>query len=219
MAQLPSALPGAFPVRPALIFSSTVASLVLGAACALAQDERPQMFISPMGEPFRAPAGQPYPSAQWFAQADANHDGVITREEFRADARRFFKVLDIDGNGMITDLEVQRYEYILAPEIVQATQDTSNLGVESGDPDSFYHHTALSAVKQGAANFGFLDDPEPVRSTDMQFNRKITLDEFLAAADRRYDKLLQLSGDDDGLKLADLPHPPNQKIATAKKGK
>jgi hypothetical protein len=144
---------------------------------------------------------------------------VVTRQEFREDARRFFKKLDYNGDGMITDLEVQRYEYILAPEIIQATQDTSNLGTESGDPDSFYHHTGLSTIKQGAANFGFLGDPEPVRSTDAMLNRKITLDEFVAAADRRYDKLLELSGSDDGLTLAKLPHPPNQKTGADKKGK
>jgi hypothetical protein len=29
----------------------------------------PQLFISPAGEPFRAPAGAPYPIAAWFAGA------------------------------------------------------------------------------------------------------------------------------------------------------
>jgi hypothetical protein len=175
------------------------------------------LFISPMGEPFRSKDGEPYPSAKWFAQADANHDGVISRSEFRADALRFFKLLDLNNDGVITDIEVQRYEYILAPEIVMATQDTSNQGVQHGDDDSAYKHTTLSPVKQGAANFSFLNDPEPVRSTDVMFNRKINTQEWLAAADRRFDKL---RGDEDGLKLDDLPHPPNQKdVVIAKKGR
>jgi hypothetical protein len=206
-------------LRRLFLASCALAGLALGPSVAGAQDLAPrQVFISPMGEPFRAKADQPYPSALWFAQADADHDGTLTRSEFRDDAKRFFKVLDQNGDGHISDLEVQRYEYILAPEIVQATQDTSDLGTQSGDPDSFYHHTGLSTIKQGAANFGFFDDPEPVRSTDAMLNRKITLDEFLAAADRRYDKLL--GSHEGGLKLADLPHPPNQKVAeNAKKGK
>jgi hypothetical protein len=190
-----------------------LAGLALSAPLAAAQDDVQQLFISPMGEPFRAPASQPYPSAQWFAQADADHDGVISRSEFRADALRFFKVLDLNNDGRITDLEVQRYEYILAPEIVQATQDTSNAGVQTGADDSAYKHTALSTVRQGAANFGFLNDPEPVRSADVMFNRKITQDEWLAAADRRFNLL---AAGEAGLKLADLPHPPNQKASTAK---
>ncbi len=191
-----------------------------GLACtgsfAIAQ-EAPQLFISPMGEPFRVPAGQPYPSAAWFAQADADHDGVITRSEFRADAARWFRLLDANGDGRISDLEVQRYEYILAPEIVSATQDTANYGLQTGADDSAYKHTSLSPIKQGASNFSFLDDPEPVRSTDVQFNRKITQDEFLAAADRRF--ALLLTSGETGLKLADLPHPPNQKTTPARKGK
>jgi hypothetical protein len=206
-------------VRPLILLASAALGLALANAVSAQDEAPPQLFISPMGEPFRAPASQPYPSAQWFSQADANHDGVVSRQEFRDDARRFFKVLDANGDGLITDLEVQRYEYILAPEIIQATQDTANFGAQSGDPDSFYHHTGLSTVKQGASNFGFLDDPEPVRSTDVMFNRKITLDEWMAAADRRYARLLGLGDSEDGLKLATLPRPPNQKAPGAKKGK
>ena len=31
----------------------------------------PNVFISPAGEPFRAPAGAPYPVAAWFVRANA----------------------------------------------------------------------------------------------------------------------------------------------------
>jgi hypothetical protein len=186
----------------------------VAAAFAASAQEGQRLFISPMGEPFRAPADKPYPSAAWFAGADANHDGVVTRSEFHADALRFFKMLDVNGDGLITDIEVQRYEYILAPEIVAASSDTSNEGVTTGAEDSAYRHTALSTVKQGAANFSFLNDAEPVRSADMMLNRKITKDEWLAAADRRYDKLL--GEHEGGLRLAELPRPPNQPAPKAK---
>ena len=87
-------------MRPSHVLPIILAGLcsVIGAS-ATAQ-EAVNLFISPMGEPFRAPISQPYPSATWFAGADANHDGVLSREEFRADALRFFKLLDVTKDGL-----------------------------------------------------------------------------------------------------------------------
>ena len=168
-----------------------------------------QLFISPMGEPFRATAAEPYPSAAWFAQVDTNHDGVISRTEFRADATRFFKALDVTGDGRITDNEIARYEYQIAPEIVSNSRDTSDLSMKKGDDsddDSKVKQPGLQ--RQGAAFFTFLNDAEPVRSADADFNSKITLEEWMAAADRRFRALDP--EDTGGLKLADLPRPPIQ---------
>ena len=36
------------------------------------QPKHDQLFIAPMGEPFRAGPNDPYPSALWFARADTN---------------------------------------------------------------------------------------------------------------------------------------------------
>ena len=203
-------------MRPSHALPIVLAGLLsIAAARAAAQDAASLLFISPMGEPFRAPVTEPYPSATWFAGADANHDGVITRDEFRADALRFFKALDANKDGQISDLEVQRYEYILAPEIIGATTDTSALSLQKDeDDDSPSKHVGLSPIRQGAANFSFLNDAEPVRSADMDLNRRITQQEWMAAADRRYDRLL-IDGK-DGLRLADLPRPPNQPAKPAK---
>ena len=198
-------------------FAILVAALALGAAgAASAQTAAPaaapsagptQLFVSPMGEPFRATDGQPYPSAAWFAGADANHDGVINRAEFRADAERFFKTLDVNGDGKINDMEMHRYEVLVAPEILQTSIDTSlDKSTETdfkGDPVQ----ETLAQVRQGASFFGVIDDPEPVRSADADFNQKVTLDEWMAAADRRF---RMLAGDKDGFKLSDLPKPPFQ---------
>lgn len=73
----------------------------------------PRLFISPSGEPFRERDGL----EAWFDQADANHDGVLTEAEFQADALRFFKVVDLNGDGVIDGLEAQNYEQTIAPEI------------------------------------------------------------------------------------------------------
>lgn len=71
------------------------------------------LFFSPMGEPFRVE----HPEKAWFAGADTNHDGRIDRAEFRADAMRFFHVLDRNNDGEIDPDEIDIYENRIAPEI------------------------------------------------------------------------------------------------------
>jgi hypothetical protein len=79
-----------------------------------------QLFISPCGEPYRGRAGDPYPVALWFKQADLNHDGVIDRAEFRADHTGFFDALDADGDGILDGTEVGFYEHKVAPDVFGA---------------------------------------------------------------------------------------------------
>ena len=74
-------------------------------------------FISPMGEPFRAHTPADDTLADWFYQADRNHDGVLTVDELVADAERFFAKLDTDHDGEIGPEEIASYEYEVAPEI------------------------------------------------------------------------------------------------------
>lgn len=64
------------------------------------------VFISPMGEPFRAGPEDPYPVAVWFARANASGDGRLTETEFVADAERFFKQLDTNHDGVIDGFEI-----------------------------------------------------------------------------------------------------------------
>jgi len=79
---------------------------------------RPSLFVSPAGEPFRAPPGQPYPVGAWFRKADADGDGKLTRDEFVADAARFFAQLDTNHDGVIDGFELKAYETEVVPEIV-----------------------------------------------------------------------------------------------------
>jgi len=74
-------------------------------------------FISPMGEPFRAHTPTDDALADWFHEADRNHDGILTVDEMIADAERFFAKLDTDHDGEIGPEEIAKYEYDIAPEI------------------------------------------------------------------------------------------------------
>jgi len=74
---------------------------------------RPKLFISPSGEPFRGDNGL----AAWFAKADTDHDGALSEAEFAADAQRFFKTLDRNGDGKLDGFEIQAYEHDIVPEI------------------------------------------------------------------------------------------------------
>ncbi|GAA0338035.1 hypothetical protein GCM10009087_55640 [Sphingomonas oligophenolica] len=75
------------------------------------------LFISPMGEPFRSEHGGADPQDLWFGQADANHDGALSRDEFEKDAARWFAVLDRGHDGEIDPDDIDYYETVLAPEI------------------------------------------------------------------------------------------------------
>jgi hypothetical protein len=159
------------------------------------------LFISPSGQPFRAAPGEPYPVGQWFAQADKNKDGHLDRAEFRADAEAFFHILDENHDGVIDGFEVQDYEQKIAPEISGAYGAASGFSSGSGGgrrrhggPDSpgaggRGPSADSSAVMQGAAVYGLLDEPEPVSATDLNLDSRITLAEFLVMADRRFDLL------------------------------
>src|SRR4051794_8683429 len=84
----------------------------------------PRLFISPSGEPFRGENGL----ALWFAGADTNHDGAIDRAEFTADAMRFFKALDANGDGRLDGFELQAYERDVVPELGQQDAEQGPTG-------------------------------------------------------------------------------------------
>jgi len=67
-------------------------------------------FMSPMGETFLGRASGEDGLMTWFGQADRNHDGSVSADEMTADANRFFKVLDADGDGEIGPDEITHYE-------------------------------------------------------------------------------------------------------------
>lgn len=168
------------------------------------------VFLSPSGEPFHGGRDDPYVAALWFARADADHDGRLTPAEFRADALRFFRTLDTDGNGEIDGFELQAYEQKIAPEIQPRIGGLR--GGEGADETLFQERggrggrggggrrggsggggaarparqIAGDRRPEGASLFGVLDEPEPVTAADADLNGRVTLAEWTARSDRRF---------------------------------
>ena len=97
-----------------LLFSTLILTAASSTAIAA---PRGQVFVSPMGEPFRSEAGGTAPVDLWFNAADTDHDGALTRAEFQADAKRFFLTLDRRHDGEIDPDDIEYYETVVAPEI------------------------------------------------------------------------------------------------------
>jgi len=157
-------------------------------------DDRPtpreQVFISPSGEPFRAALGQAYPVGQWFGRADTNRDGVLTAEEFKADHVSFFEALDADKDGAIDGFEAGAYEKTVAPEVAGET-----ITPRRRRGGLFFGRRGPEPVDlRGAAYYGLINEPLPVRAADTNFDFKVTRAEALDAAARRF-ALLDLNKD------------------------
>jgi len=129
-----SGVPGLHPTRRHLLAGLAAvppAAALLGPSAVVAQGpQRPEnLFISPCGQPFRAPPGAPYPVVDWFKQADKNADGQLDRAEFNADAEAFFKTLDVNRDGFLSPYEVASYERKIVPEIGGVRVDAALDGV------------------------------------------------------------------------------------------
>jgi Ca2+-binding EF-hand superfamily protein len=192
-----------------LAFCALAALAVSGPALAQPNPPAMRLFLSPSGEPFHASPTAPDPLKTWFDQADADHDGVIDRAEFRADAVRFFKKLDENGDGVIDGFEVADYEAKIVPELSDEA-----LGRASGGPapgaegagQSGSSHRSGRDHGQAAAGAPassdaraprpsaisqLIGEPEPVSGADFNFDSHITLDEWMRATDQRFDILDQ----------------------------
>jgi hypothetical protein len=185
------------------------------------------IFISPMGEPFRAGRHAPYPVSVWFNGADADHDGKLTEPEFAVDAIRVFHILDANHDGVIDGFEISDYEQKIAPEILPRLSPLRagegmdmSLGAPNrrgrrpgggeGEGRGPREARAGDLDRQGAGPFAILPDPEPVSSASSQLNNRVTLEDWKAAVHRRFERLdLTRRG---WLSLTDLPKTPIQRM-------
>ncbi len=183
---------------------------------------REQLFISPAGEPFRVPRGQPYPVTVWFARADANHDGVLTRDEFVADALAFSATLDTDKDGLLDGFEMAAYEQNVAPEILspldRGDESARAISIPPAQRPFFGSPKAIDqggygASRNGAGLYGLINEVQPVAAQDSNLDRRIDTREIGIAARDRF-RILDRDGDGK-LTLDTLPRTPFQTILEA----
>lgn len=171
-----------------------------------------QLFIAPMGEPFRAAAGAADPMLAWIAGADSNRDGAVVREEFLADAARFFDRLDLDRDGELIPAEVSAYE----AGVPEARLYAPRAGGPTRPRPARKKDERYDAAAAGAGRFAFLNIPQPVASADADFNRGVTRAEFAAAAADRFARIdgAQAGGATGRLDPAKLAKTPAQAALT-----
>ena len=203
-------------LRSYLIVVASLGSLGLaGAAGAqIVTSVNSQIFTSPSGQPFRAPADKPYPVAAWFAAADADKDGKISHEEFDNDAKAFFVRLDTSKDGYINSPENTVFETKIVPEITRLdprvtqpknyrAQYDPNMGVDQ-DPTKGRYQKSV----QGAAQYGLINEPQPVRAADGNLDFRVSGAEWMNATGQRFE---MLDKNADGFLTADeLPKTPLQ---------
>jgi Ca2+-binding EF-hand superfamily protein len=136
-------------------------------------------FYSPNGEVLNGgPLGKPSCSdamTAWFNRTDSNHDGRLTREEFFADARRLFAIMDLDHDGVITPAELDRYRdpFSPPPEQRSTNRNDRNRNTQNRGRDS------LTAG----------DTPDPVMSSDVRLRNVVDLQDYLIHAEKVFASL------------------------------
>lgn len=161
--------------------------------------DRPASFgiqFSPNGEPLSGgPLGHPKCEealSGWFNRIDANHDGVIDRDEFLADAKLQFDRMDRHHAGYVTALDLSEFRapYEAAPGSDGTPPEAGQRGepaersVERRRPGDGTAGGGRDDNGRGSPQRGPTVDTraDPVMSADKTLSFKVTLQDFLAQA-------------------------------------
>jgi len=163
---------------------------------------RPILF-SPNGEPL---SGGPlkYPScddalAGWFTRVDANHDGFIDHNEFMADARVQFDVMDITHDGSLTAAKLA---------IFRQPYEDNDRGITSADSSPAAGHRSEHPGERPTPSQSrqpYSEPEDPVMSADRTLSFRVTLADFLAAAEENFNHM-----DSDHRKMLTLANVQNR---------
>lgn len=168
---------------------------------------RGALFITPMGQPFRATTELPGPPIlAWVHAADADGDGKIARAEFVGQGMAFFAdVLDANDDSLATSSESTALWRNEAPEMLTGeapavqTPPRERRRLEPRNdgrvPIPVANARIVREQPTPMARFAITNDREPVMSCDGDINRRVTEEEFRACAERRFDLL---DANDDG---------------------
>lgn len=185
--------------RIGLVWIASASCLAAQPAWSKTLFSKSNVYVSLMGEPFRAGESKDDPFDQWFKLADQDGDGSISRLELRTDAEAFFAALDANGDKVIDADEMAEYER-MAPGRTRAAggiaadvsssrpTPKSSAPVEEGQV-AIVTSNAPSATRvhpgQGPA-VNFANVPQPVAMADLNLDRRVTLEEFVRTANKRF---------------------------------
>lgn len=178
-------------------------STSLAISCAGPQEKvvRHRAIYSPNGEPLSGgPLGYTSCAAAlggWLERLDSAHKGAIDREAFLEDARRQFKAMDLNGDGIITPDVLTRYRtpYAIAPEPGRrAEEERKKPGADSASRTGgggSHGGGARPPARPGASagGGGASDTPDPVMSADVNLRLKVNAADFEQHAERVFASL------------------------------
>jgi hypothetical protein len=149
-----------------------------------------QLIYSPNGEPLSGGAlGAPScidAMSGWFERVDANHDGVIDRDEFLADSRRQFAVMDLDKDGVVTPGELGQYRQ---PFLSTATRLVAAAGTPPAGEGARRERGGQGQPRRGTNDSDDAvpqDRPDPVMLADVNLRNRVTLADFMAYESRNF---------------------------------
>ena len=159
-------------------------------------------LYSPNGEPLSGgPLGHPdcrEAMSAWFDRTDTDRDGSVDRDEYIADARRQFAVMDLDKDGMVTPAELAQYRAPYEVDAATSTPETAEASKQSEQGSGTGSHRQRHRTAEhgsGGGGGGSNDRPDPVMSADVNLRYQVSLADFLAYAERRF---AEMDGNGDG---------------------
>ena len=170
-------------------------ALLSAVGCSRSHSDNPphRAIFSPNGEPLSGgPLGFPKCETAmggWFDRLDTAHKGAIDRATFLADARRQFKVMDLNGDGVLTADVLLRYRepYSVGVAAQQAARDNESDSDKTGQPG---HMKKPGSGRTGASGVDIARDvPDPVMSADTSLRLQVTEPDFLQHAGKVFDSL------------------------------
>jgi Ca2+-binding EF-hand superfamily protein len=155
--------------------------------------EGPSSIIySPNGEPLNGGEnGRPTceeAMSRWFDRIDINHDHLISRDEFLADAETQFHRMDIDNNGYLVSEELERFRLPYRQQATtQATASKQNDATDQQKNQHKHGHGDESGAQTDSSHQSDQKDfPDPVMSADTNNDFKVTLNEFITQAGNKF---------------------------------